>query len=158
METEVGQDASWRHPDAGPPSGGWSARRLLYLPLMTQARIALGKRGEDLACRELERLGYAIIARRFRVRSGELDIVARDGDTVVFVEVKARVGRAFGDAAEAVTPLKQLRLTRLANEYLMRHHLHDCPCRFDVVSIHFAARDPDAAATDVVVIRNAFDA
>ena len=121
---------------------------------MTQARIDLGKRGEDLACRELEQRGYAILARRFRVRSGELDIVARDGATLVFVEVKARAGRAFGEAAEAVTPLKQLRLTRLAEEYLMRHHLHDCPCRFDVVSIQFDA----AGVPDVVVFQNAFDA
>jgi putative endonuclease len=125
---------------------------------MTQARIDLGKRGEDLACEELQRRGYEIIARRFRVRSGELDIVARDGATLVFVEVKARTGRAFGDAAEAVTPLKQLRLTRLATEYLVRHHLHECPCRFDVVSVHFDPRANHADAADVVVIQNAFDA
>ena len=119
---------------------------------MTQSRIDLGKRGEDLACEALERRGYAIVARRVRVRSGELDIVARDGATLVFVEVKARTGRAFGDAAEAVTPLKQLRMTRLATEYMWRHHLQDCPCRFDVVSIHF-----DAGAPEVELIRNAFD-
>ena len=120
---------------------------------MTYARIDLGKRGEDLACRELERRGYAIVARRYRVRGGELDIIARDGATLVFVEVKARADHQFGTAAEAVTPLKQLRLTRLATEYLMRHHLQECPCRFDVVSIHF-----DAAAPEIEIIQNAFDA
>ena len=120
---------------------------------MTQARQTLGKRGEDLACRELERRGYAIVARRFRVRSGELDIVARDGATLVFVEVKARAGRQYGDAAEAVTPLKQLRMARLAGEYLARHGSPDCACRFDVVSIHF-----DDGAPDIQVIQNAFDA
>ena len=120
---------------------------------MTDARIDFGKRGEDLACRELERRGYAIVARRYRVRSGELDIVARDGATLVFVEVKARADHKFGDAAEAVTPQKQLRLTRLAAEYVMRHHLQECPCRFDVVAIHF-----DAGAPDIQVIQNAFDA
>ena len=124
---------------------------------MTQARIALGKRGEDLACLELERRGYAIVARRFRVRSGELDIVARDGATLVFVEVKARAGHAFGEAAEAVTPLKQLRMVRLATEYLMRHHLNECPCRFDVVSIHFDLHLNDSTP-DIQVIQNAFDA
>jgi putative endonuclease len=113
----------------------------------------MGKRGEDLACRELERRGYAIIARRYRVRGGELDVIARDGPTLVFVEVKTRAGRMFGDAAEAVTPLKQLRMTRLAEEYLMRHHLADCPCRFDIVSVHV-----DAGAQVVEVIQNAFDA
>ena len=120
---------------------------------MSQARISLGKSGEDLACAELERRGYAIIARRYRVRGGELDVIARDGQTIVFVEVKTRVGRMFGEAAEAVTPRKQLRMTRLAEEYLMRHHLADCPCRFDVVSVHIGA------GTQIVeVIQNAFDA
>jgi len=125
---------------------------------MTQARISLGKRGEDLACAELERRGYAILARRFRVRSGELDIVARDGPTLVFVEVKARAGRQFGDAAEAVTRLKQLRLARLANEYLVRQRLPECPCRFDVVAVHFDAGAGDAGAAEIVVMQNAFDA
>jgi putative endonuclease len=122
---------------------------------MTDARQALGKRGEDLACRELERRGYAIVARRFRVRSGELDIVARDGATLVFVEVKARVGRRFGEAAEAVTPLKQLRMARLAGEYLARHGSPDCACRFDVIAIHFDNVD---GRPDIQVIQNAFDA
>src|SRR5712691_5498682 len=109
---------------------------------MTYARIALGKTGEDLACGELERRGYAIVARRYRRRGGELDIIARDGSTLVFIEVKARDGRAFGEAAEAVTPVKRHRMTQLAVDYMMRHHLSDCPCRFDVVSIHFDAGRP----------------
>ena len=124
---------------------------------MTQARISLGKRGEDLACLELERRGYAIVARRFRVRSGELDIIARDGATLVFVEVKARAGHAFGSAAEAITPMKQLRMARLADEYLVRHQLRECPCRFDVVSIHFESQG-EAGAPEIQVIQNAFDA
>ena len=119
---------------------------------MSQARIILGKSGEDLACRELERRGYAIVARRFRVRSGELDIVARDGPVLVFVEVKARAGRQFGNAAEAVTFVKQRRLTELANEYLVRHRVSECRCRFDVVSIHFGAGKPE-----IEIIQNAFD-
>jgi len=115
--------------------------------------MSLGKSGEDLACRELERRGYAIVARRYRVRGGELDVVARDGATIVFVEVKARAGRMFGDAVEAVTPLKQLRMTRLAEQYLMKHHLSDCPCRFDVVAIHY-----EDGGTRVELFQNAFDA
>ena len=116
--------------------------------------MALGKSGEDLACRELERRGYAIVARRFRVRSGELDIVARDGPVLVFVEVKTRgASRRFGDAAEAVTFTKQRRIARLANEYLLRHKLSDCPCRFDVVSVDVGAGTPV-----VEIIQNAFDA
>ena len=66
---------------------------------MSRSRQTLGKIGEDLACHELERRGYAILARRYRRRGGELDIVARDGETIVFVEVKAREGREFGDGS-----------------------------------------------------------
>jgi putative endonuclease len=124
---------------------------------MSQARISLGKSGEDLACRELEGRGYAIIARRYRVRGGELDVIARDGQTIVFVEVKTRASRMFGEAAEAVTQLKQLRMTRLAEEYLVRHHLADCPCRFDVVSIHFDA-DGRSGTPAIEVIQDAFPA
>ena len=111
----------------------------------------LGKIGEDLACRELEGRGYAILARRYRQRAGELDIIARDGPTVVFVEVKAREGREFGDAVEAVTSLKRRRMTRVALEYLVRHRLTHCPCRFDVVSIHMENEHPV-----IEVYQNAF--
>jgi len=120
---------------------------------MGQARITLGKSGEDLACLELERRGYEIVARRYRGRGGELDIVARDGPVLVFVEVKTRAGRTFGAAAEAVTLTKQRRITALANQYLMRHHVSDCRCRFDVVAIHL-----HAGAATIEVIQNAFDA
>ena len=119
---------------------------------MTRARIALGKTGEDLACRELERRGYAIIARRHRCRGGELDIVARDGPTLVFVEVKTRQDHAFGDAAESVGFFKRRRMARLAQDYVLRHRLADCPCRFDVVSIH-----TDEGRPVIEVFQNAFD-
>jgi putative endonuclease len=120
---------------------------------MSRARVVLGKTGEDLACAELEKRGYAIIARRYRQRGGEIDIVARDGPTIVFAEVKAREGRAFGEAAEAVTAFKRRRITQLALDYMTRHHLSNCPCRFDVVSIHF-----DAGRPTIEVFQNAFDA
>ena len=102
---------------------------------MTMARQALGKSGEDLAAEELERRGYAILDRRYRTRHGEIDIVARDAETIVFVEVKVRLTAEFGTAAEAVTPWKQRRLVSMATDYLVRHQLHDRPCRFDVVAI-----------------------
>jgi putative endonuclease len=120
---------------------------------MSAARVALGKIGEDLACRELERRGYAIIARRYRQRGGELDIIARDGRVLVFVEVKARDGRGFGDAAESVSAFKRRRIVQLALDYVTRHHLGDCPCRFDVVSIHFHVGSPA-----IEIYQGAFDA
>ena len=120
---------------------------------MSRARQTLGKHGEDLACRELERRGYAIVARRYRTRGGEIDIIARDGRTLVFIEVKARESHAFGAAAEAVTGFKRRRITELARDYMMRTHVSDCPCRFDVVSIHL-----DSGAPVVEIFQNAFDA
>src|SRR5437764_13866519 len=101
---------------------------------MTSKRIAFGKTGEDLACRELERRGYEILDRRYRRRGGELDIVARDGPTIVFVEVKARAGREFGEASEAVTAWTQRKMTRLADDYASRQHWNGRSCRFGGVS------------------------
>ena len=109
--------------------------------------------GEEIAVRELERRGYAILARRYRTRYGEIDIVARDAETMVFVEVKARVTSEFGTAAEAVTPWKQRRLSRMAVDYVARNGLELRPCRFDVVAI-----DGVGGPSEVVTVySNAFD-
>lgn len=102
---------------------------------MTVQRQTLGKWGEDRAVRELERRGYEILARRYRTRHGEIDIVADDRGTIVFVEVKARAGEEHGGAAAAVTAHKQRRLTSMAVDYLTRNRVTDRPCRFDVVAI-----------------------
>ena len=102
---------------------------------MTMQRQALGKSGEDAAVAELERRGYAILARRYRAPQGEIDIVARDGETIVFVEVKAKETVEFGTAAEAVTAHKQRKVISVAVDYLARHRLIRSPCRFDVVTI-----------------------
>ena len=116
-------------------------------------RQLLGMSGEDLACAELQRRGYAVVARRYRTRLGEIDIIARDGPTLVFVEVKARMTQEFGGAAAAMTGWKQRRVARMAQDYLARANLHDCPCRFDVVAIDFAGSEPH-----IIVYPNAFDA
>ena len=116
-------------------------------------RQTLGIAGETLACAELQRRGYAIVERRYRTRLGEIDIIAKDGNTIVFVEVKARLSDDFGGAAAAVTAWKQRRVARMAMDYLSRHHLHECPCRFDVIAIDF-----DAAEPRVTLYPNAFDA
>lgn len=116
--------------------------------------ISLGKAGEDCACRELERRGYAILARRYRSRLGEIDIVAREGETVVFVEVKARTSSRYGEPAEAVTLHKQTRVAAIAEDYLARYRLRHARCRFDVVAISFGPRGQPV----VEVFRDAFDA
>ena len=118
---------------------------------MGRGRVILGKTGEDLACAELERRGYAIVARRYRRQYGEVDIIARDGPTLVFVEVKLRVGRRFGAGGEAVTWLKQRRLIAVAQDFVARHRLAGCPCRFDVVSIEI-----QGGAASIEVYQNAF--
>lgn len=81
-----------------------------------------------------------------------MDIVARDGSTMVFVEVKARQDHAFGEAAEAVGFVKRRRIARLALEYMVRHGLSNVPCRFDVVSIHM-----ESGRAVIEVFQNAFD-
>ena len=110
---------------------------MLHRPLVmaSDPRQSLGELGETLACEELRRRGYAILERRYRTRYGEIDIVARHGDVLVFVEVKARAGEAFGTGAEAVTRYKQRRVAQMAADFLVRRRLQDRPCRFDVVSI-----------------------
>ena len=120
---------------------------------MSQWRVNLGKTGEDLACRELERLGYAILDRRVRFRGGEIDIVARDGQTLVFVEVKARETGAFGGGGEAVTMYKRRRIVQLAIEYVARRRLGDCGVRFDVVSVQLESEPPS-----IEVYKSAFSA
>lgn len=102
---------------------------------------SLDRRGERAAERYLRHLGYTIVARRLRMRMGELDLVAVDGHTIVFVEVKTRRSHNAGHPAEAVGPEKQQQLTRLALAYLKRHDLLEYPARFDVVAVTW----PDAA-------------
>lgn len=100
-----------------------------------QDRYSLGKQGELLACEELERRGYAILATRFRTRFGEIDIVAEDRGTLVFVEVKARRTNKYGSAAETISAWKQRRIGAMALDYLAYQGRLDDPCRFDVVAI-----------------------
>jgi len=116
-------------------------------------RQVLGKTGEDLACAELRRRGYAILARRYRTRLGELDIVAREGDTLVFVEVKARATLRFGHPGEAVGWRKQRQLVLMARDFLARSCLWRVPCRFDVVAVLVPQ---DGAAPRVEVYPAAF--
>jgi putative endonuclease len=98
-------------------------------------RQSAGKRGEDLACAELQRRGYAISARRYRSRYGEIDIVAERHGTIVFVEVKARRSGRRGMAAESIPIWKRRRIGAMALDYLAWTGRTDARCRFDVVAI-----------------------
>lgn len=101
----------------------------------TDPRKTLGLKGEDAAARFLERCGYAILDRNVRTRAGEIDLVAKQGKTLVFVEVKTGKD-LLGDPPQAsVNTRKQHRLGRLATGYLRAKRLREVPCRFDVVSV-----------------------
>lgn len=121
---------------------------------MDAPHLLLGSRGEALALAALERAGYAVVATQYRTAAGEIDIVARDGPCLVFVEVKARRTLECGTPAEAVTPRKQRRIIAMARDYLARHPTDATECRFDVVGILL----PDDGAPVIEIIRNAFDA
>ena len=94
-----------------------------------------GTAGEDAAVAHLSRIGYAILDRNFKSRSGEIDIVAREGKTTVFVEVKRREATGHGAAAEFVSPSKMRKVVSAARLYAARHGLTDSLIRFDVIAI-----------------------
>lgn len=98
-------------------------------------RADIGRRGEDAATVYLERCGMAIIERNWRTKAGELDIVAREGSTLVLIEVKTRATIARGTPEEAVTPAKQRRLARLARQYIAGMDVFPERIRFDVVTL-----------------------
>ena len=102
---------------------------------------SLGERGEDAAARFLRKLGYKILARRAAIGRGDIDIVALDGQTLVFVEVKTRTSPDAGGPEGAVDATKQRKLTKLALAYIKQHGLWDYPARFDVVALVWAPGD-----------------
>ncbi len=96
-----------------------------------------GTRGEMLAVRHLRQNGYTILIKNFRdtISRGEIDIIARYGEEIVFVEVKSGCGKQFGPPETWVHPRKQQRIARAAQRFLQDHQLFDSPCRFDVIRI-----------------------
>ena len=114
-------------------------------------RQTLGSAGEEAARAALVRAGMTIVARRFRSRHGEIDLVARDGESMIFVEVKTRAGTGFGRPAEAVTRTKRERLVRTAALFVARSGWGERPCRFDVVEVQ-----PRGNEWSITHIRDAF--
>ncbi len=107
--------------------------------------LTLGERGERAAARHLRRKGFQIIERRLRLRVGEIDIIAVDGKTVVFVEVKTRRSEALGRPSESISDTQQARLTRATLTFLKSHGLLENTARFDVVEVLWpeSARRPE---------------
>jgi len=119
---------------------------------MTGPKQGVGRRGEDLAVEHLRRQGYNIIARNYRTRQAEIDIVARHKGVIVFVEVKARRSDGYGHPKWAVTPAKQRKISMAALTYLKQHHHIQTHARFDVVTIQNMDTTPR-----IEVIANAFE-
>ncbi|HZL34769.1 MAG TPA: YraN family protein [Tepidisphaeraceae bacterium] len=117
------------------------------------ARDTLGDRGENLAARFLRNLGYKIIVRNFRCQTGEIDIIARDGGTLVFVEVKTRVGEEPAPEVQ-VHDFKRHQITKTAKAYLGRYGSPPPPARFDVVAIVW----PDGREPEIRHVPHAFEA
>jgi len=105
---------------------------------MRANRRELGRKGEDIAVAFLERRGYRIIRRNYRCPYGEMDIVARDGDVLAFVEVKTRRSRRYGMPEESITPAKQARLIEVAQAYVQESGWQG-DWRIDVVAIELSA-------------------
>jgi putative endonuclease len=112
----------------------------------------LGWRGEEIAVAYLRRQGYRVIARNWRCTVGELDIVAREGETLAFVEVRTRRGDRFGTPEESITPTKQAKLVELAQTYLQENGLKDQNWRIDVVAVEM---DRGSGVKRVNLVRNA---
>jgi putative endonuclease len=115
-------------------------------------RMRTGKKGEDIAVAYLKREGYEILERNYRCFFGEVDIVAKDENTIVFVEVKSRRSERFGDPQLAVGMEKQRKLSRISLKYLEERHLYPCNARFDVVAVKIF---PEGGGVEL--IQNAFE-
>jgi putative endonuclease len=101
------------------------------------AARSLGIRGEEIALAHLRKMKYRIVERNFRLYRGEVDIIAYNGATLVFCEVKARASEEFGLPEESVTAAKQRQIKKIARGYILEKGLGDPDCRFDVISIIF---------------------
>jgi len=114
----------------------------------------LGRIGEEAAVRHIVSRGMKPLARNFRFgRLGEIDIIAQDGNTLCFIEVKARRGDRYGTPAEAVSAVKRKTIMKVAQAYIIRHGIHDMPLRFDVMEIYMG---PNGEIQSIEHIKGAF--
>jgi len=119
---------------------------------MTNTRIDIGKRGETLAISFLKKNGYRIIESNFRCRYGEIDIIAQDGKTVAFIEVKTKTSNRFGSPTQAVDSRKQRQVSKTALAYISQKRLTNYSARFDVVGINIKGSN-----SEIELIKNAFE-
>jgi len=119
---------------------------------MAMDRKELGKKGEEIALRFLKKNGYRILQRNYVCKMGEVDIIAREKDTLAFVEVKTRTSTTFGLPQLAVNASKQMQLSKAALNFIKEKRLEEMKARFDVVAILLGPR-----GEEIELIRDAFD-
>ena len=112
----------------------------------------LGQKGEEFALRFLKKRGYQIIQKNYVCKMGEMDIIAKEKDTLVFIEVKTRTSTTFGPPQLAVNPKKQSQMSKVALNFLKEKKLEDVKARFDVVAILLGPR-----GEEIELIKDAFD-
>jgi putative endonuclease len=122
---------------------------------VTRARQALGRTGEAAARSYLARRGVRVVAENYACAAGEIDLVGREGETLVFIEVKTRTSRAFGAPQLAVHWRKQRQIVKAAQWFLAEHRLGDVACRFDVLAVRLVGED---APPQIEWVRDAFPA
>jgi len=119
---------------------------------MLHQKQKFGEKGEAIAARHLIKQGYRIIEKNYRTKLGEIDIIAKDKDTLVFVEVKSRRSWQFGNPKAAVTPQKQRKISMVALQYLKSTHRSNASARFDVAAVTITRDKPK-----IEIIKNAFE-
>ena len=112
----------------------------------------LGILGEELAFQYLKKRGYKVLLRNYESPMGEIDLIAKDKGSLVFIEVKTRSSDVMGLPSESVTAMKRHQIRKSARYYVMRYGIHDVPCRFDVVSVIL----PKEGEASLEIIENAF--
>ena len=124
------------------------------MPFHHEGNKRIGNEGENIAATELTRRGCRIIERNFRCRIGEIDIIAEKDGILIFVEVKARRSARFGRPSEAVNWVKQQKIIKTSQSYLLYRKIENQPCRFDVVEVYIGQNQN----SEITWIKNAFEA
>jgi len=119
---------------------------------MTKERLDLGKAGEDFALKKIKKLGYRCIERNYRCTLGEIDLIAKHGECLVFIEIKTRRGRDTGYAKEAVTYRKKRQISKAALNYMKEKKCCDTKSRFDIIAVSINHGIPE-----IEVIQDAFE-
>jgi putative endonuclease len=121
------------------------------MPMKTHNKRQAGSAGEQLAMQYLQRLGFDILEMNYQHGHGEIDIIAKEGEFLVFCEVKSRSTDEYGEPEYAITPGKQQQIRKMAHAYLYEHEIREQACRFDVVAIRFRG-----GTAEIRHVKNAF--